>query len=172
MRLRLRPHKNLVQVLNELVAIESAETGRYEAALARRFGGAETMELTRLRNEHRRHAAHLKLFIHTWGGPLPPPPSWCFLRQQGRRALAGLLGDRALLELMKREEEQVTRAYLAALSRPLPERVRRGLESALREQLLHGGWYEAALEQKRLRKSAASAGVAGDGDGGPEHRAA
>jgi hypothetical protein len=164
MRLPTRSEKDVVELLSQLVTIENAEASRYEAALAMHCCEADATELTRLRNEHCRHAAQLKLIIHAWGGELSHPRSGS-LWSRGRRALARLLGDRALLELMKREEDQLTRAYLAALSRPLPSRVRQGLESALREQLLHGGWYERALERRRrLRKLGPNAWLAGSND--------
>jgi hypothetical protein len=168
MRLPTRSERNVVELLSHLVAIETAEAGRYEAALAMHTcDPADAPELTRMRNEHCRHAAQMKLIMHTWGGVLTPQRG-ASLWTRGRRALARLLGDRAMLELMKREEDQLTRAYLSALSRPLPARVRQGLEVALREQLLHGGWYEGALERRRRnRKLGANAWL-----GGPTNRAA
>lgn len=165
MRVPTRSERDVVELLSRLVAIENAEAERYEAALAiRSCEPDDASEMVRLRGEHCRHAAQLKLIIHAWGGPLTQGRS-SRLWSRGRRALARLLGDRALLELMKREEDQLTRAYLAALSRPLPARVRQGLESALREQLLHGGWYERALERRRrLRKLGPNAWMAGSGN--------
>jgi hypothetical protein len=159
MRSPSRFEENILQVLSNLLTLESAEAGDYQAALDKRSCDADRAELARLRDDHRRHAAQLKLMIHTWGGPLKRTGSThgphgahderSTICAKGYRALAGIIGGRAVLELLKREEESVTRAYLTALSEPLPHRVRSGLECALREQLLHGAWFEAVLEHER-----------------------
>jgi hypothetical protein len=167
MKFPSRSEKTIVQLLTDLLAMENAEAARYDAALPIRSCDADSTELIRLRNEHRRHAAQLKLIIHAWGGRIPHQEGSA-LWAHGRRALRSLVGERAMLELMKREEQQVTRAYLATLARPLPTRVRQGLEIALREQLLHGGWYEGVLEQRRRARKLGTDGWLA----GPTNRAA
>ncbi len=143
----------LVRVLNELAELDDREVSSYQAAMHHLPDDDDRCGLVRLMDDHKRHAAYLKLLVLTLGGQLPTPTHPRLLLAKSRLALAGLVGEKAVLGLMKRDEDRVTRAYLIAMSRPLPKRAHHVMEKALREQLQHGAWIEGVLADVDGRKS-------------------
>jgi hypothetical protein len=96
----------------------------------------------------------LRLLVLTLGGHVGPTVVVpCTIVERSRHALAGVLGERAVLQLLRREEARLTRAYLSAMSARSPARVHDAMEVALREQLAHDAWLDEAAHRMHAKRA-------------------
>jgi hypothetical protein len=158
----MRPLDNKERVtlamLAELVARDAEEAAAYDAAM-RSIRDAHDLEvLRRFRNDHVRHAAFIRLLVHTLGGEAAAHAQralgahrWKAAIARGRLAIARPFGERATLEAVLRTEKGAGAAYLAAIAAGLPERAFRVIEQNLRDELRHGAWLELRFASCGIR---------------------
>jgi hypothetical protein len=138
---------DVVAILNGLIAHDYEEIESHEAAL-RRLGPASDEDATELRRftaDHRRHVARLTLLVYTLGGR-PAVEQGADLSESSERDV--IVGQTAILEAVKRNEDSIRHAYLGAVARYLSNPIRAVLEENLRDELNHGAWLDQRLGEK------------------------
>jgi hypothetical protein len=138
---------DVLAILNGLIAHDYEEIASHEAAL-RRLGPASEDDATELRQftaDHRRHVARLTLLVYTLGGR-PAIEQGPDLSDSCERDV--FVGETAILQAVKRNEDAIRRAYLGAVARYLSNPIRAVLEENLRDELKHCAWLEQRLGEK------------------------
>jgi hypothetical protein len=133
MRPRTTAEEDVIRKLHHLIALEYDEAASTEAATARLADGSRGADLRRVVDVHRRHTAQLSLLVHTLGGGAIAHGDLPEMVTTARAVVAGVAGDRAILEALKHGEEGIARAYALTLSMELPSRVHAVLAQHLRD---------------------------------------
>ncbi len=143
------PNDDVRGILTELISLDRGERESCAAAISRLQNEADKIELRRFLLEHELHAARLTpLVAGEDRAPLDAQEQAKHPSNGGKRwrvALAGLLGDKMILETLKRDEDSLRYAYLDALSHTLPPEIRPIIEENLRDELRHAAWIEERL---------------------------
>lgn len=151
MRPRTPAEEEVIRSLNRLIALEHDEAAAAEAGASRLHDASVRDELQKLAGVHRRHAVELSLLMYTLGGGAMAHGALDELVTTARVLLAGLVGDRAILEAVKHTEDSVGHAYSDALATLLPARVHAVLEQHLRASSEHSALVEKALRALPVR---------------------
>lgn len=145
--------EQIIKHLNALIELDYDAIEAYEAAIARLSDPTEKTHLQTFMADHGRHVIDLSPLIADLGGQPATKGDFKKVLTKGKVVVAGLAGDRAVLEAMKSNEETTTRTYRKASSEPgLPTRIRAVLERNLGDEQRHLAWIE-----ERLRSTAHAA---------------
>ena len=148
----IAPEK-IVKHLNALIELDFDAIQAYEAAIARLTDATAKTQLQAFMADHSRHVVDLAPLVSELGGQPATKGDFKQVLTKGRVVIAGLVGDHAVLEAMKSNEETTTRTYKKASSEPgLPGRVRAVLERNFADEQRHLAWIE-----DRLRSTAQAA---------------
>jgi uncharacterized protein (TIGR02284 family) len=136
----------IVKHLNSLIGLDYDAVEAYEAAIARLSNPMEKEKLRAFMGDHQRHIVELTPLVVEQGGTPADRADIKKVLAKGKVVLAGLVGDRLVLEAMKSNEETSTRTYRKASSEPgLPAHVRALLERNLQDEQRHLAWIEERL---------------------------
>ena len=133
----------LIGSLQELITLNDDAIEALSLAIARVGDPADRGLLKRLLEDHHRHLLELEALARDLGAEAP---------ESGRRAatstnLRGLIGDRAVLDAIKMNEDDACAAYeRAALREGLPENVRTLLGRGLANERRHRDSLAAELD--------------------------
>jgi uncharacterized protein (TIGR02284 family) len=134
--------KDVVSALNSLIEIDFDAIEAYQAAIARLSGAADKQALGEFVADHRRHVTELSMIVRNFGGQ---PRARGDLKQvlaKGKVVLGGLVGEKAVLEAMKSNEDDTNRAYEKATSEHgMPVDVLAVLERNLADERRHRAWF-------------------------------
>lgn len=134
------------EMLEHLIALDYDAAEAYQAAIDRLDGKDFQVRLAEFKADHERHIRELTPVVQQMGGTAPTgPDSTKGLMAQGKVAMANIMGDKAILEAMKTNENDTNTAYERVLDRAPPEAleiVTRGREDERR----HCEWILATLE--------------------------
>ncbi|MCK6545012.1 hypothetical protein L6R52_04035 [Myxococcota bacterium] len=129
--------------MNALLAIDLDAAEAYACAIARLENGADREQLARFLDEQRRHVGTMCAAIADAGGLPCSAGDVTSVLTKAKLLLGSLIGDQAILRVMRVNEDEASTAYRHAL--PVPEPfdalVQRQLE-ALRHRR---GWYVRRL---------------------------
>ena len=133
-----------VTLLNDLIHLDFDAIAAYEAAIARLHEVSDKAQLGRFMADHRRHVVDLTPLVQENGGQAVTEADFKEVLTKGRVVIAGLMGDRAVLEAMKSNEDAANAAYEKATREPRPSRprVRAVLERNLADERRHRAWIE------------------------------
>jgi uncharacterized protein (TIGR02284 family) len=135
-----------VKALNALIALDFDAIEAYEAAIARLKEGSDKAQLTRFLSDHQRHVVDLTPLVQDFGGEPTTKADFKQVLTKGKVVLAGMAGDRAVLEAMKSNEETTTKTYRSALEeRNLPIQALTTLERNFSDEQRHLAWFEQRL---------------------------
>ena len=143
--------QDVVALLNRLIQLDYDATEAYKAALVSVVDPCDTQDLTSTLTDHRRHIDELAIVVRNLGGE---PTAHGDLRRPafgGKAMLGGLTSQRAILEAMRRMEEDTQAAYANAASLPgVPVDVLAALERNLTDERAHLLRIARRLEMMRL----------------------
>jgi uncharacterized protein (TIGR02284 family) len=138
--------REVVSLLNRLIHHEYDAIEACRSAVARVTDSDDRRRLGALLGDHRRHVDELADIVRNLGGE---PVSQGDLRQaiaRGRVVLGALVGERAVLEAIRRNEGDIATIYGQAASQPgVPVDVLAVLERHLHEERGHHAWISERL---------------------------
>ena len=138
---------NLVDLFNDLVRLDYDAIAAYQAAVDRLDNPDYPRTLRSFRDDHERHTRDLKPFVRELGGDPPNEAGPKSLLTSGKVAIAGLVGDKAILRAMLSNEEDTNTAYERATRHDgLTASMKRVLEANLKDERRHRDWIESTLE--------------------------
>ncbi len=138
--------ETVLDLLNELIELDYDAIEAYRAAVLRVADPRDRARVSGFLDDHVRHVQDLAVLVRELGAE---PAGSGDLRQiltKGKVVIAGLFGDRLVLEAMKSNEEEATAVYAGAARRELPERVRALVERHLAEERKHHDWIVERLD--------------------------
>ncbi len=147
---RAKANRPAIALLNELIALEYDEVESYAAALKHLVDEGDRRALRSFMDEHARHAEALRDRVIALGGGAVEHADLRKVIAKGRVILGAMMGDRAIVDAMKRNEEATRQAYLAAVSAEMPDEIHALLEEILREELRHSAWIEKRIAALRV----------------------
>ena len=96
--------------------------------------------------DHRRHVVDLTPLVADYGGQAVTEADFKEVLTKGRVVIAALVGDRAVLEAMKTNEDAANAAYDKATREPgISTRVRTVLMRNLADERRHRAWIEQRI---------------------------
>jgi uncharacterized protein (TIGR02284 family) len=133
----------LIKQLNSLIALDYDAIEAYEAAIARMNELNDKAQLTRFLGDHQRHVVDLVPLVRELGGEPTTKADFKKILTKGKVLLGGLVGDRAVLEAMKSNEETSTKTYRSAIEdHAFPDHMRTVLERNFADEQRHLSWLE------------------------------
>lgn len=139
--------KDLVELMNDLIALDFDAIEAYEAAIARLGMATDRESLGRFMADHRQHVTDLSALVREMGEKPQEEADFKRVLTKGKVVLAGLLDDSAVLKAMKSNEDDTNSAYERATQhRDAPERVMAVFQKNLGDERRHREWIERRLQ--------------------------
>ncbi len=140
---------NLVDTLNNLIQLDYDAIEAYEAAIDRLDSAEYKARLKQFRDDHARHTRDLGAVVTELGGTPARQGGAKSMLTRGKVMMADLMGDGAILQAMKSNEDDTNTAYERALrnaedNAAAATKLRAGLEDERR----HRAWIEQALSAR------------------------
>ncbi|WP_169712033.1 DUF2383 domain-containing protein [Methylophaga nitratireducenticrescens] len=136
----------VITKLSDLVALEFNAIETYEAAIERLENLDYRAKLTEFLGEHERHLLELCDAIIQEGGTPPDGGYYKQLLIKGPVVMAGIGGDKAILQAMLLNENLTNKLYQNANDEIFPGYIQLKLKQALGEVRHHRVWIESAVE--------------------------
>lgn len=135
----------LEELVTDLVKLDEAAIEAYESAIERLENAAYRQQLTSFRSDHVEHTRVLGEWLRARqhdaprGGGLKEPLA------KGKVVLAGLMGDKQILQAMKTNEDDTNTAYERAVNHREADGVRATFERNLADERRHRAWMESTV---------------------------
>jgi uncharacterized protein (TIGR02284 family) len=137
---------NLLDTLNNLIQLDYDAIEAYDAAIDRLDSADYKARLKEFRDDHARHTRDLGAVVTELGGKPARQGGAKSLLTRGKVMMADLMGDSAILQAMKSNEDDTNTAYERAVkageSNPAAATA---LQSGLADERRHRAWIEQAL---------------------------
>jgi uncharacterized protein (TIGR02284 family) len=115
---RVGTEDNAIEMLEHLIALDYDAVEAYQAAIERLDNKDYQASLAAFKADHQRHVRELSPVVQQLGGTPPTgPDSSKGLMAQGKVAMADLIGDKAILEAMRTNEDDTNTAYQRAMEK-------------------------------------------------------
>jgi uncharacterized protein (TIGR02284 family) len=132
---------SLEDLLIDLIELDYDAADAYQAAIDRLQDAGFRSALTGFRQDHLRHIEEVGELLSAMGGKPPKEGDMKRLLAKGKVVLAGLMGDKAILQAMKTNEDDTNTAYERAVKHDdAPDTVLVVLERALADERRHRDW--------------------------------
>lgn len=137
---------DIVDMLNDLIQLDHDAIQAYEAAISRIDNAEHQRQLTAFRDDHVRHTEELSRVVRELGGEPATGPSMKQVLTVGKVAFADMMGNRAVLQAMKTNEDDTNTAYERAAGRSdLPAAAVPVIQAALSDERRHRDWIEKTI---------------------------
>jgi uncharacterized protein (TIGR02284 family) len=131
----------LEDLLKDLIALDYDAAGAYQAAIDRLENVRFKQKLTAFKGDHLRHFDELSDILSGMGRTPPKGGGVKSFLTKGKVVIAGLMGDKAILEAMRTNEADTNTAYERAVNYDgLPPTCRNVLERGLEDERRHCEW--------------------------------
>jgi uncharacterized protein (TIGR02284 family) len=138
----------LADLLTDLIQLDCDAAYAYRAAIDRIDNAAFRSALTAFRQDHLRHADELGEHLSAIGKTPPTDGDIKSFLTQGKVMLGGLLGDKAVLQAMRSNEDDANAAYERAVRhRDVGPQLRAILQRAFDDERQHRDWIVEALAE-------------------------
>ena len=132
---------DVVDMLNDLIQLDYDAIQAYEAAIGRIENAEHQRQLQAFRDDHERHTQELGRIVSELGAEPARGASMKQVLTVGKVAFADMMGERAVLQAMKSNEDDTNTAYERAASRSdLPTSAVPVIQSALGDERRHRHW--------------------------------
>ena len=139
--------EQIVNQLNSLLAIDCDAIETYGAAIDRLHAVPDQDQIRTFMAHHRRHVLEIAPLVREFHGQPVTDADFRRFVTKGKIVLGGVIGDRAVLQAVRHNEETAASAYHKASVEPgIPSRVRAVLERTLRDERDHLGWLQGRLD--------------------------
>ena len=137
---------DVVEMLNDLIQLDHDAIQAYEAAIGRIDNSEHQRQLTAFKDDHVRHTRELGRVVSELGGEPATGASMKQVLTVGKVAFADMIGDRAVLQAMKTNEDDTNTAYeRAAAWSDLPQSAVPLIKVALGDERKHRNWLEKTI---------------------------
>ena len=137
----------LEDLLEDLIALDYDAADAYQAAIDRLESASFKQRLAEFKRDHLRHVTELSEILSRMGRTPPKEGDMKSLLTKGKVVMAGLIGDKAILEAMRTNEADTNTAYERAVNfQGLPSNTREVLQHGLEDERRHCEWI---LEQQK-----------------------
>jgi uncharacterized protein (TIGR02284 family) len=143
-------YENLIDELNDVIAIDHDAISAYEAAIERLESSGTQEQLEMFKADHERHVHELSDCVTMLGGEPRTKGNIKKILTKGKVVLANISGDEAILEAMKTNEDQTNQTYEEAVRRhsaSAPSQVADVLKRGLQDERRHRDWIVQALQR-------------------------
>jgi len=138
--------RELLDALNNLIALDFDAIDAYQAAINRLKNTTDATQLRQFMGDHERHTQELSAIVRDLGGTPTMQGDMKSLLTQGKVVLGNLMGDSGILKAMKTNEDDTNTAYERAVSRDdLTPHLREVLQRNLGDERRHRSWIETRL---------------------------
>jgi rubrerythrin len=139
--------EEVIAKLIDLAALEFNAIETYEAAIERLDNLDCRAKMTEFLGEHERHLMQLCDAIIEQGGTPPDGGDYKQFLTKGPVVIAGIGGDKAILQAMLLNESLTNKLYENANEEIFPGYIQLMLKQALGDVRHHKVWIESAIEQ-------------------------
>lgn len=138
----------LDELLNDLIKLDHDAAEAYLAAINRLENATYRSALDGFRQDHLRHVEELSEHLKGMGRKPPEGPDIKSVLTAGKVALASLVGDKAILQAMKTNEEDTNTAYERATKfQDAPPQVHATLERGREDERRHLDWIVETVDK-------------------------
>lgn len=133
----------LIKELNDLIALDYDAIDAYQAAIDRLEDPTAASQLRTFMADHERHTVELGACVSQLGGDPARKGDLKRILTKGKVVLAGLVGDRRIMEAMRSNEDDTNRQYEKALQiegLARHSQVQALLERNLSDERRHRAW--------------------------------
>jgi uncharacterized protein (TIGR02284 family) len=139
----------LVDLLNDLIQLDFDAAAAYRVAIDRMDSRSYAQQFSAFLADHERHTQNLSPFVVELGGEPARVGDLKMILTKGKVLIAGLVGDRAILQAMRTNEADTNTAYERAVERDdLTPEIRKALQGNLADERRHAGWIRETLERR------------------------
>lgn len=135
----------LSDLVQDLVQLDKAAIEAYNAAIERLSSSEYKLKLTSFREDHVEHTRVLGSWLREHQQEPPASGGLKETLTTGKVALAGLAGDKQILQAMKTNEDDTNTAYERAVSHREADGVRATFEKNLADERRHRSWMESVI---------------------------
>jgi len=133
-------------LLSDLMSLEHDAIAAYEEAVKRLDGPSLKEGMQGLLSDHQSHLAELDKIMHGMGQNTPSDGAAKKMLTQGKVMAADVIGDKAILNAMKSNEQDTNTAYdRATRMTGIPEDVMAFLQRARDDEARHKAWLEEVI---------------------------
>ena len=131
-------------LVTDLIYLERDAIAAYDASIERLSDAGARQQVARFKDDHLQHLRTLQEMAHEAGAEAPAEGDMKQVLTTGKVAMAGLMGDAAILKAMKTNEDDTVTAYERAARHDgaQPKSVA-FFEKALGDERRHREWMDA-----------------------------
>ena len=138
----------LDDLLTDLIQLDHDAADAYQAAIDRIENGGFRSVLAAFKQDHLRHIEELGGFLTRMGKTPPHEGDIKSYLTQGKVVLGGLMGDKAILQAMKTNEDDTNTAYGRAVQHKQADAdLLSALQQALGDERRHRDWMIATINK-------------------------
>lgn len=138
----------LEDLLTDLVQLDYDAADAYQAAIDRIQNTGFRSVLASFKQDHLRHIDELGLCLTRMGKVPPQEGDMKSYLTQGKVVLGGLMGDKAILQAMKTNEDDTNTAYERAVQHKGADgELRSTLQQALGDERRHRDWMVQTIDK-------------------------
>lgn len=136
---------NLSDLVQDLVQLDNAAIEAYNTAIGKLSSMEYKQQLTRFREDHVEHTRVLGTWLRAHQQETPSSGGLKETLASGKVTLAGLAGDKQILQAMKTNEDDTNTAYERAVNHREADGVRATFEKNLADERRHRSWMESTI---------------------------
>lgn len=131
----------LPKLVKNLLLLEHDAIAAYDEVIARLDNPAYKQQIAAFKGDHDRHVSELTQMAATVGAEAPMEGDMKQYLTTGKVALASIMGDSAILQAMRSNEEDTVSAYeRASTHAEATAEIRQVFERALQDEKRHRAW--------------------------------
>lgn len=139
---------DLVDMLNNLIQLDYDAIDAYDTAIDRLDSAEYKARLREFREDHARHTRDLGDAVAELGGKPAKQGGAKSMMTRGKVMMADLLGDTAILQAMKSNEDDTNTAYERAEQAAAGTPAATAVQAGLKDERHHRAWIEQALSAR------------------------
>lgn len=135
-------------LLRDLILLDYDASAAYDAAIKGLSNEQYRSALSSFRDDHVRHTENLAPFVQQLGGEVPTEGDMKQMLTTGKVKMGSLLGDKAILQAMRTNEDDTNTAYRRAVEHSdVTPKMRQVLEQNLADERRHCAWIIETLDK-------------------------
>lgn len=139
--------KMIAKHLNNVIELDYDAIAAYEAAIERLENPQYKSKLEEFKHDHERHVEVLGKLVQAHGEKPSSSGDIKKILTKGQVVIGGLVGDSAILEAMKLNEDQTNKKYESEVAEDFPQDIHQALEQGLADERRHRDWITQTLDR-------------------------
>jgi len=146
--------KDITDMVHDLCELDYDAIEAYEAAIQRLKDQNDRSQLHVFLADHQRHVNDLSVWLSSVGIAAPVKGDLKRVLTRGKVVLGSLMGDKAVHEAMKDNEDDTNKAYERAVAHAgMPSDLLTIIRRNLDDERRHRAWFEARIAAYRMPRS-------------------